>query len=365
MDNHSQAKRTILFTGGGSAGHVTPNLAIIERMKSAGWNVVYVGSYEGIEKDIIGRIGLPYSPITTAKLRRYFSWQNFLTPLKVIQGIIEAFILCRKLKPQIVFSKGGFVAFPVVFAAWLNGIPVVAHESDLTPGLANRLSFPFVKLICVTFPEGKKYFNSQQKVIVTGTPIRPELFLGNAEKGKTLCGFDNSKPILMIYGGGLGSDNINRTIRKSLPNLLQIFQIVHLCGKGKTDDKYDNEAGYKQFAYLNEELADVLASADFVISRAGANSIYELLALKKPNILIPLSRKASRGDQIVNAETFAAKGISLVLPEDELQQENKLSTTLAILVQQRDAILNKINQFQIPNSIELIYEQLINLAKKH
>lgn len=363
MEKNLTPSHSILFTGGGTAGHVTPNLALINRVLADGWKVVYVGSYQGIEKEIIGRINLPYYGISTAKLRRYLSWQNLLTPFKVIQGIFQAYFLCRRLKPQIVFSKGGFVAFPVVFAAWLNRIPVVAHESDLTPGLANRLSFPFVQKICVTFPEGKKFFRQQEKVIVTGTPIRPELFTGQADKGRKLCGFNENKPVLMILGGGLGSDIINRSIRKILPQLLQQFQIVHLCGKGKTDPAFAQQPGYKQFEYLNEDLADVFACTDFVISRAGANTIYELLALKKPHILIPLSKKSSRGDQIANAENFAAKGISLVVTDEELQHADKLESTISNLLQQRTAIMDKIDHLSLPNSITLIYDQLTALAK--
>lgn len=360
-DNSRINSNTILFTGGGSSGHVTPNLAIIKQCQDNGWNVFYIGSYQGIEKDIISRTPVPYKAIATAKLRRHLSWQNLLTPFRVLQGINQAYWYCRSLKPKVVFSKGGFVAFPVVIGAWLNRIPVIAHESDVTPGLANRLSFPFAKYICVTFKESVKYFNSSQKIIITGTPIRAELFEGNADKGLALCHFNKEKPVLLITGGGLGSDAINVAIRKILPKLLTQYQIIHLCGKGKTDPAFDNLNGYKQFEYLNEELADIFACTDCVVSRAGANTLYELLALRKPHLLIPLSKKASRGDQLINAKIFAEQGYSEVVNEEEIQNDDVLLTAIQKVFQDQNEISHKLNQYQLPNSLEIIYG-LINQA---
>lgn len=348
---------TILFTGGGSAGHVTPNLALIKKFQAENWQTIYVGSANGIEKNIISRINIPYYTVASGKLRRHFSLQNFLSPLKIIQGIAQAFLLCRKLKPQVVFSKGGFVAFPVVVGAWLNKIPVIAHESDLSPGLANRLSFPFAKKIYITFPEGADFFKNKSKVIVTGTPIREELLQGNAEQGRNFCGFNTNKKIILIYGGGLGSDIINRTVRKILPKLLEQFQIIHLCGKNKTDKDFENIPDYKQFEYINEELPDLFACADLVISRAGANSLYELLALQKPHLLIPLSKKASRGDQIQNAAYFAKLGLSEVLHEEDLTSKN-LFEKITWLTQNEIAAKQKLKDFQLPDSVQIIYEQL-------
>lgn len=355
--------QTILFTGGGTAGHVTPNLPLIKYFQAQGWQVIYVGSEQGLEREIISKINIPYYSLTTDKLRRHFTWKNFLSPFKVLLGIAQAYNLCRRLKPQILFSKGGFVAFPVVFGAWLNRIPVVAHESDLTPGLANRLSFPFAKRICVTFTEGTKYFGNNKKVVVTGTPIRPELITGNAEKGRTLCGFQDNKPVILIFGGGQGAAFINQTIRRLLPQLLPQFQIIHLCGKGKTDPSLVNVAGYKQFEYLNEELADAMACADLVISRAGANSIYELLALKKPHILIPLSTKASRGDQIANAKYFAKQNLSHVIHEEELD-DAKLLAMIQKVYQQKELIQTQLAAFTLPNSTQIIADLLLSLAQQ-
>jgi UDP-N-acetylglucosamine--N-acetylmuramyl-(pentapeptide) pyrophosphoryl-undecaprenol N-acetylglucosamine transferase len=349
--------KTILFTGGGSAGHVTPNLALIKKFLTEGWQVVYVGSINGIEKEIIAKTAVPYYGILSGKLRRYFSWQNFIDPFKVIAGFFQAFFLCRQLKPAVVFSKGGFVAFPVVFAAWLNRIPVVAHESDLTPGLANRLSFPFAKVICLTFPESKKYFKNQKKWVVTGTPLREELFLGDANKGRALCRFSAAKKIILVYGGGLGANAINKAVRDLLPKLLVDYQVVHLCGKGKLDSHFDNLSGYIQFEYLHDELPDVMACADLVISRAGANSLYELLALQKLHILIPLSTAGSRGDQIDNAKYFASLGLSQVIFEEELTPE-KLLEKIHWLADHQAVVAQALQQFKLPNSVQLIKELL-------
>lgn len=354
--------RTILFTGGGSAGHVTPNLALIKKFQYQNWHVIYVGSVNGLEADIVKRINVPYYSIACGKLRRYFSWQNFLSPFKVIVGMIQSFKLCQKLKPNIVFSKGGFVAFPVVVGAWLNRIPVIAHESDLTPGLANRLTFPFAKSICVTFPEGKKFFKNLNKVVVTGTPIRSELLTGNAINGRTLCQFTPEKPILFIYGGGLGAQSINRAVRDSLSKLLPLFQIIHICGKAKIDIQLSNIPGYIQFEYVNEELPDLIACTDIVISRAGANSLYELLALQKPHLLIPLSKQASRGDQIANANYFCQQGLSLMLEEEKLTEDNLLQKIL-LLKDKSAEFKQKLAANKLPDSVQLIYDLLINAAK--
>lgn len=352
----------ILFTGGGSAGHVTPNLALIKKFQDEGWQTVYAGSAAGMEKEIIAKTGIPYYSISSGKLRRYFSWQNFVDPFKVTLGLVQAFFLCRKLKPQVVFSKGGFVALPVVIAAWLNRIPVVAHESDLAPGLANRLSFPFADKVCITFPESQKYFQQTKKILVTGTPLRSELFVGDATKGRALCGFSADKKIILIFGGGLGAQPINNAIREILPELLKDYQVVHLCGKGKVAEKLKNTPGYVQFEYLHAELPDVMASADLVISRAGANSLFELLALKKLHILIPLSKQASRGDQIANAQYFAKLGLSQVILEENLTSA-LLLTQIQSLMLNPQPILNALANYKIPDSVNLIYQTLLQLRK--
>lgn len=353
----------ILFTGGGSSGHVTPNLALIDLLQKNNWQVAYAGSENGIEKTLISKINIPYYSISTGKLRRHLTWKNLLTPFQVIAGILQAYFLCRRLKPNVVFSKGGFVAFPIVAGAWLNRIPVIAHESDLTPGLANRLSFPFAKNICVTFDEGKKYFKSSHKVIVTGTPIRDSLLHGSAEKGREFCGFNPEKPILLIIGGGLGSDVVNLAIRQALPELLDYFQIIHICGKNKTDPTFENIVGYKQVEYLHGELSDVFACTDIIISRAGANSIYEFLALRKPHILIPLSTKASRGDQIENAKYLADRHLSVVIYEEYLTKQHLLEN-ITTLLQQKQVYIDRLAAYPLPDSLKLIDEVITRAVSK-
>lgn len=355
-------RKSILFTGGGSAGHVTPNIALIKHFQQAGWQVTYVGSINGIEKEIVTKINIAYYGIASGKLRRYFSWQNFLDPFKIILGIIQAFFLCLKIKPAVIFSKGGFVAFPVVVAGWLRRIPVVIHESDLVPGLANRLSFPFAKKVCLTFADSVKYFKDNTKILVTGTPIRTELFAGDATQGRKMCRFSADKKTILVFGGGLGADAINRIVRATLPQLLTHYQVVHLCGKGKLDASMQS-VGYVQFEYLHKELPDVMACADLVISRAGANSLYELLALRKPHILIPLSKQASRGDQIINAKYFANLGLSQILFEEELTGE-KFLEKMDWLAKHEEDTKRALANFMVPNSVELIYELIIPFSCK-
>ncbi|MBI2784808.1 MAG: undecaprenyldiphospho-muramoylpentapeptide beta-N-acetylglucosaminyltransferase, partial [Legionella longbeachae] len=260
----------IVFTGGGTAGHVAPNMELIREFGHKGWEMAYIGSAAGIEKQMLQPLNIPFYAISSGKLRRYLSVKNFLDPFKIVLGIVQSFFLLYKLKPDVVFSKGGFVAFPVVVGAWLNRIPVVAHESDMSPGLANRLCFPFVNKICLTFDAGKKHFKRQDKIAITGTPIREQLFSGNSDRGLELCGFNADKPCLLVIGGSLGAGSINRSIREALPELTTKYQIIHLCGKGKLEISLNSIEGYKQFEYANEELADLFAAASVVVSRAGA-----------------------------------------------------------------------------------------------
>lgn len=347
----------IVLTGGGTAGHVTPNLALIEVFQQEGWQIDYIGSVDGVEKKMIKSIDVPYHAIRCGKLRRYFSWQNFMDPFNLLAGIVQAYVLLRKLKATIVFSKGGFVALPVVIAAWLNRIPVIAHESDLSPGLANRLCFPFVNTICVTFDAGKHYFKRQDKVSVTGTPIRQQLLSGNAANGLALCGFNAQMPVLLVIGGSQGASSINACIRQSLDSLSQQFQVIHLCGKGKIDPALENRAGYCQFEYADETLADLLAAANLVVSRAGANSLYEILALEKPHVLIPLSRQYSRGDQIENAHYFQKQGISVVV-DDALLTSKTLLAAIDEVVANRDVIIAKIKALHIESATARIVEMI-------
>ncbi|MES2998150.1 MAG: undecaprenyldiphospho-muramoylpentapeptide beta-N-acetylglucosaminyltransferase [Pseudomonadota bacterium] len=353
----------IMFTGGGSAGHVTPSLPLIQSLKNKEASIFFCGSKKGIERSLIKSLNIPYYSITTGKLRRYWSWENFLTPFQLLLGIKQSFLLCRKIKPDIIFSKGGFVALPVVIGAFLNRIPVMIHESDLTPGLANRLSFPFAKLIFVTFPVTTKYFKKKTKIVEAGMPIRKFLYQGNRDRGLKFCEFTEEKPVLLVMAGGLGSTLINDTIRRLLKPLTEKFQIIHLCGKGKLDLNFSKISDYRQFEYLQEELADVLACADLVISRAGATSIYELVSLAKPHILLPLSKKASRGDQIENADYFSKQGFSTVLYAEKFSDEKFLKTILHCY-KNLEGIKNKLKIFKQVDSTKLIVEKLISLISK-
>ncbi len=315
--------KRIVLTGGGTAGHVTPNIALIPKLQELGYEISYIGSYEGIEKKLIEELGIPYYGISSGKLRRYFDPKNFSDPFRVIKGFGQAKKLLKELKPDVVFSKGGFVSVPVVIAARRCKIPAVIHESDMTPGLANKLCIPSAVKICCNFPETVDSLPSD-KAVLTGTPIRQELLSGDKQAARNFCGFTDSKPVLMVIGGSLGAASVNENIRKILPKLLEEFQVIHLCGKGKMDDQLNGTKGYVQYEYIKKELPDLFALADIVISRAGANAICELNALHKPNLLIPLSAKASRGDQILNARSFERQGYSMVLEEEEITEQSLL-----------------------------------------
>lgn len=356
-------KIKVIFTGGGSSGHVTPSLPLMSALQSKGADIFYVGSKKGIEHSIVKSLKISYYPITAGKLHRYWTWKNLLTPFQLLIGIIQSFLICRKIKPDVIFSKGGFVALPVVIAAKLNGIPAVIHESDLTPGLANRLCFPFAKLICITFPDTLKYFKNTSNVLLTGMPIRDALLHGNSSRGLKFCGFvDKFKPVLLIMGGGLGSSLINECIRRLIIPLTEKFQVIHICGKNKSDSAFDDVKNYKQFEYLQEELADIFAIADLIISRAGATTIYEILALNKPNILLPLSRKASRGDQIDNAKYFAQLGLSKVIYFEEFS-DDKLLRTLFEIYKNLDQLKTQLNQFKRLNATQIITNKLLTFSR--
>ena len=353
--------KRIVLTGGGTAGHVTPNIALLPALKREGYEVNYIGSYDGIEKKLIEELNIPYYGISSGKLRRYFDPKNFSDPFKVMKGYLEAVKLMKHLKPDVVFSKGGFVAVPVVLAAKRKGIPVIIHESDMTPGLANKICIPSAKRVCANFPETVKYL-PEGKAILTGTPIRQELFSGNKMMGLDFCGFSRNKPVLLVVGGSTGSVIVNEAVRAILPALLEKYQVVHLCGKDKVDEKYADTSGYVQYEYIKKELSDLLDAADVVISRAGANAICELLALRKPHILIPLSAASSRGDQILNAESFERQGYSYVLKEEALNGDSLLNA-IETVYNNRKKYTDAMNQSNLNNSIETII-QLINEVSK-
>ena len=344
--------KKIVLTGGGTAGHVTPNIALIPELKRAGYEVHYIGSYEGIEKKLIEKLGIPYYGISSGKLRRYIDLKNLSDPFKVLKGLAQARHLLGKIKPDVVFSKGGFVSVPVVLAAKSRKIPCIIHESDMTPGLANKICIPCATRVCTNFPETLKHL-PPEKAVLTGSPIRAELFHGDKAKGLNFCGFDDSKPVILIVGGSLGAVAVNNAVRSILPTLLEKYQIIHLCGKGKLEEKLVGTKGYVQYEYIQEELPDLMAAADLIISRAGANAICEILALRKPNILIPLSAQASRGDQILNAASFEKLGYSIVIQEEDVTDE-KLLEAVNKADEHKTEYIKAMEKSQLNNSIEKI-----------
>ncbi len=352
--------KRIILTGGGTAGHVTPNIALLPRLKELQYDIHYIGSYNGIEKELIEQFGIPYHGISTGKLRRYLSVRNFTDPFRVIKGLGEAKNLIKILKPDVICSKGGVVSGPVVAAGRKRHVPTIIHESDMTPGLANKLSFPCATKICCNFPETLSFL-PDGKAVLTGSPIRQELLSGDKYKARDFLNFHSDKPVIMIIGGSLGSVTVNEAVRSILPELLKSYQVIHLCGSGKIDGSLQGLEGYAQFEYIKEELRHLFALTDIVISRAGANAICELLALHKPNLLIPLSAGASRGDQILNARSFERQGFSVVLEEEELNKEILLNT-INTLYENRDAYISAMKSSQQQNSIDTIIDLIESLT---
>lgn len=353
--------KKIVLTGGGTAGHVTPNIALIPYLKKEGYDVYYIGSKGGMEEELIKKCDIPYYGVSSGKLRRYFDKKNFSDIFKVLKGIIQAKHIIRKIKPDVVFSKGGFVAVPVVVGAALNKVNVVCHESDITPGLANKLAMPFAKAVCTTFPEAVKHIKDN-KGIYTGTPIRDMLFTGKKEKGLEMCGFSDNKPVILIMGGSQGSVKVNNSVRELLSKLLPKYDIVHLCGKGNLDESLSDKEGYKQFEYISDELPDLFAMADMVISRAGSNAICEFLALHKPMLLIPLGKNASRGDQILNAESFKKQGFAEVIDEEKMTK-GSLFDTINRVYENRQSYIDAMESSQASDGIKSVMD-IIKAATK-
>ena len=353
--------KKIILTGGGTAGHVTPNLALLPSLKKADYEIRYIGSYQGIERKLIEGAGIPYDGISSGKLRRYFDLKNFSDPFRVAKGYFEALHLMKRYKPDVVFSKGGFVTVPVVLAAKHYKIPVIIHESDMTPGLANKICIPSAAKVCCNFPETLKYL-PKDKAVLTGSPIRAELLEGDRSAGLSYAHLDENRPVLLIIGGSLGSVAVNNAVRLALPELLEHFQIVHLCGKGKVDDSLTSMKGYTQFEYIKDELRDIFALADIVISRAGANAICELLALRKPNLLIPLSANASRGDQILNARSFEKQGFSTVLEEENVTGDS-LYDAIESTYENRRKFVDAMEKSELSDAVSIVMGLIASYAE--
>ncbi len=353
--------KRIILTGGGTAGHVTPNIALLPGLKKAGFDIKYIGSYEGMERKLIEKENIPYCGIATGKFRRYFDVKNFTDPFRVLKGYHEAKKIIKEYKPDVLFSKGGFVAVPVVFAAKRYKIPVIIHESDMTPGLANKLCLSSATKICCNFPETVKHL-PEGKAVLSGSPIREELLKGSRDAGLSFTGLTGNKPVLLMMGGSMGSKVVNTALRGGLNTILREFEVVHLCGKGNIDTSINKE-GYKQYEYISEELKDLMAMADIVLSRAGANAICELLALQKPNVLVPLSAAVSRGDQILNASSFEKQGFSYVLQEENLTSEN-LCEAIKTVYKKKNDYINAMKKSNQANGVEVVLQLINELASK-
>ena len=308
-------KKKLVLTGGGTAGHVMPHIALLPPFAREGWQLFYIGS-GGIEQEIMAGTGIPFRTIQAGKLRRYFSWQNFIDIFRVVIGFVQAAGYLAAIRPALVFSKGGFVSVPVCLAARVLRIPVVSHESDLTPGLANRIIGRFARLILYAFPQTGSYLGNTPSRLV-GLPVRDSLLRGNAARGRAFCGFpaNEQRPVYLVMGGSLGAQKINEALAGILPDLVRDRGVIHITGKGK--GIAFEHPWYRAFEYVQDELPDLFAAADYVVSRAGANSIFEFLALQKPMLLIPLEA-GSRGDQVHNARSFVENDWAKVLREKDL-----------------------------------------------
>lgn len=347
--------KKIVFTGGGSAGHVTPNIAIINEL-SSDWDIFYIGSKKGIEKELIQKVNIPYYGINSGKLRRYIDVENFVDIFRVIKGCFEARGVLKKIKPNLIFSKGGFVSVPVILAAKSLRIPIYIHESDMTPGLANKISQRFSTKVFTSFEETKKFF-PEHKTTAIGSPIRKEILNGSAEKGRKFLGFDRNVPILTIMGGSLGAKKINEAVRQSLEQLTKSYQVVHLCGKNNKDENLSSIPRYKQFEYVHEELPDILAVTDIVITRGGSNAIFEFLALNIPMLIIPLGLNQSRGDQILNASAFQNKGYSMTLEEEKLNSKT-LMEYINVVYENRNDLQKNMKESQKDNALQILVTEI-------
>ncbi|MCL2059551.1 MAG: undecaprenyldiphospho-muramoylpentapeptide beta-N-acetylglucosaminyltransferase [Oscillospiraceae bacterium] len=359
-------KKSIILTGGGSAGHVMPNLILLPALFADGWDVHYIGSRDGIEATLARRDGVTYHAVATGKLRRYFDVKNIVDPFRVLAGICQSLFLVAKIRPRVIFSKGGFVAVPVVLGGRLMGAPVVIHESDLTQGLANRICAPFASRICMSFEKtmGALSGGARKRALYTGAPVRPELCDGDEAEGLRLCGFDGEKPVLLVIGGSQGSESLNRIVRSALPELLETWQVAHICGRGGADDGYRDKKGYAQFEFAGPELAHLYRISRAAVSRAGSNVIFELLKLKIPSVLIPLPLTASRGDQILNAQEFERSGFCLALDEEAAKTGHNLLEALDRLEADRGRIERAMEAARSSDSAGLILEAIYSAAKK-
>ncbi len=352
------SNKKIVLTGGGTGGHVTPNIALIPKLVEAGYDVHYIGSYDGIERELITNVddkyNVKYYGISSGKLRRQITLKNIADAFKVIKGIGEALSLISGIKPDVIFSKGGYVTVPVVLASKMKKVPIVIHESDLTPGLANKIATPYASVVCTSF-ESTVNRVKNDNVVCTGSPIRDEIFEGDRGMGLKIFKFKENKPIITLMGGSMGSKNLNETIRRIIVNnMLDDYNIVHLAGKDNIDESIECD-NYKQFEYLHDELPHLFACTDLFLTRGGANAIFEIRALCIPNIIVPLSKKVSRGDQIQNAYEFKQNGYSEVIEEEKLTSELLISSINDVLTN-KEKYINEMQKVGRKNTLDTLLE---------
>ncbi len=344
---------TIILTGGGTAGHCTPNLALLPYLKNHFDKIYYIGSKNGIEKEIIQNAGIKYYSVSTAKFNRKSIKKNIKAPFKILSGIIGAKKLIKKLKPDIIFSKGGYVSVPTVIAGRIKNIPIVSHESDYTLGLANKITAKYCNKVLTSFPETAKNLKNG---IFVGPPLRKDLFdKQNIDKNE--FGFYNDKPVLLVTGGSQGSKIINQTLRQALPNIIKNYNVIHICGKGNLDNSI-NFNGYFQTEYMSN-IKKAYSVTSVCVSRCGANTSFELIALKIPCVFIPLPKGVSRGDQVLNAEYFSKLGLSFILYQNQLNKDS-LIEKINDCYNNKHLLSNNFKKHPFNNSNEIIVKHILN-----
>ena len=340
-------KIKICFTGGGTAGHVFPGISVLEKIEEKSkkgdfeTDYLWIGSSSGMEKRLLADSGIKYYGIQTGKLRRYFSLQNFTDLFKIAAGLFQSFFILLKEKPDIVFSKGGYVSVPPVISGWMLRIPVITHESDYSPGLATRINSRFSEKILISIDDTEKYFKPEykKKLSVTGNPVRKKFFTGNAEKGKEYFGISNNLPVILVLGGSQGASEINNLIRSILDKLTENFNVIHQCGERDYNPDFgkDNK-NYYQVPFVRDEFPDILASADLVVSRGGAGTIWELSAAGKAAVIIPLRGSGTRGDQVLNCSFLKAIDAASVL-DNKVISEDMLYNQIKSIFENRETIV--------------------------
>lgn len=348
-------KNIVFFTGGGTGGHIYPGLAVADELKALAESkninikINWIGCSKGMDKNIVEKaIGQDskttvdnFYGIPSGKLRRYFSLKNFSDLFRIAGGFFSAFHILRKEKPCVLFSKGGFVSVPPCLAARLLHIPVFTHECDFTLGLANRINFKSADYMFVSYEETKNKLTSteQSRVIVTGNPVRPVFYKTDSNKGRDFLGIqkESNKPILLVLGGSSGARQINKLVYDNIDFLCSHFIVVHQTGLLNADDNSSKELSqkygesYKSYNFIYTEMPDVVAAADIILSRAGANSIWEAAVLHKPMLLVPLCGNGTRGDQVDNAEFFKSRGAAEVLVGKDADSEHLKNALINML----------------------------------